>query len=45
MSIEDKLKSYVGGLIFEIHVLTERIEKLEAELKAKIETKEQPPAE
>ena len=39
MTIEERLKTYIGSIIFELHAAYTRIEALEAELKAKIEPK------
>ena len=39
MTIEERLKSYLGGLIFELHAAYAKIEALEAELKSKLEPK------
>lgn len=42
MSLEERLKSYIGGLIFELHAAQAKIEALEAELKAKIDPPKDP---
>jgi len=37
MTIEERLKTYIGSLIFELHAAYAKIETLEAEVKAKID--------
>lgn len=37
MTIEERLKAYIGSIIFELHACYVKMESLEAQLKAKID--------